>query len=135
MPTREVRLRRIAKKQEQERLDKLYAEIPDHIRQRLGATPLNNAILAVEMDRRYNLGGGLGVAVEGGDFGVNRQAVERGIPTSARTRRQKADDAARDLRDRYRDVWMKPGAAEWIAREEEIAHSTIYRYIKKFPLD
>jgi len=48
-------------------------------------------------------------------------------------RRERREDTARDLRERYRDIWGKRGFTKMIAHLEDKNIRTIQKYMKDFP--
>ena len=48
-------------------------------------------------------------------------------------RRERREDTARDLRERYRDIWGKRGFTKRIAHHEDKNIRTIQKYMKDFP--
>lgn len=140
MPTKARRQREKLERERLAELDQALRDPPDHIKKAKATegTRLNDLILAsidefqsASANAPYRLRGGLLVAVEEGQLGINRKAMSNG---AKRINEQRiAGNKAIGKRSKYLAVWGKKSAAKSIAISEGVALSTVYRWFKQAP--
>ena len=128
MPTKERKEREKEQRAHTQAMDAYVADAPTHIRQRLG----HPSKLSDNLSTKGQHDAGWSKYDDETGHPLPREDPE-GLGANSDRRSTKEDDA-RDLREKYRDVWGKRGVAKRIAHEEGLSVETVRRYMRKFPI-
>ncbi|GAB6052854.1 hypothetical protein JCM17960_16740 [Magnetospira thiophila] len=125
MPTK----KRKEREQQGDAIRRALENPPEHVRQRMENPSEASDRLAEALPVKLYNGGIFHVDDEGDICQITQ---DRELGANANRNEEKAE-RAESLREKYRDIWGKRGAAGIIARKEGLNQKTIRRYFRDFP--
>jgi hypothetical protein len=141
MPTKERKQKEQEKRDEEARLNKIFAELPDYLR---NASSVNFPKGILEIPPECNLKGGLVSSDENGNLipefevmarGARNNRDPRGIIGAANEKRRiEKELAIEDLKRRYSHLWGTSKGVSIIALREGKTARTIRRYFLEYPI-
>jgi hypothetical protein len=127
MPTKERKQKEQEKRDEEARLNKMFAEPPDYLRH---ASSVNFPKGILEIPPECNLKGGLVYSDEDGNLIPDFEAIKRGARNAGNTPSDIRKDQVQHLQNKYPKLWGTSEGVKKIADEEGLSERTIRRYFK-----
>jgi hypothetical protein len=132
MPSKERKEKELKRSKAKQEADLFWAEqigsAPDHIKKKLGhPSQLSKALITSNTPHQR-----LGAKYDEITGELLKQVIPEGIGKNLESKENR-EATARALREKYKEIWGRRGAAKIIAHEEGLSVRTVQKYMKDFP--